>query len=75
MLKGSTRNGSTLEFGAEQTNLLEYLKEIMPHEHSGDLMTALTSSGIFGQALSKLYGGKFGKLEYEEKQTCKKRSY
>jgi hypothetical protein len=75
MLRGSTRNGSTLEFGAEQVNLLEYLKEIVPHEHSGDLMTALTSSGIFGQALSKLYGGKFGKLEYEEKQTFKKRSY
>jgi len=66
LLKGSTRNGSTLEFGPEQKNFLEYLIKIVPKGYGGDMMNALTKSSVFGLALSKLYGGKFGNLQYDE---------
>jgi len=66
LLKGSTRNGSSLEFGFEQTNFLELLKQITPNAYGEDLMGVLVRSNIFGLALSKLYGGKFGKIEYAE---------
>jgi hypothetical protein len=73
-LKGSTRNGSTLEFGLEQEDLLNYLTQIVPGGY-GNQMEALARSGVFGLALSKLYGGKFGKLDYEENVTYKRSSY
>jgi len=38
-------------------------------------MAALVNSNIFGLALSKLYGGKFGKLEYDENVKYNKSSY
>jgi len=66
LLKGSTRNGSNLEFGPEQKNFMEYLIKIVPKGYGGDMMNALTKSSVFGLALSKLYGGKFGNLHYDE---------
>lgn len=74
-LKGATRNGSTLEFGKDQKDVLNLLKELIPSGHSCAEMPALVQSSIFGIALSKLYGGKFGKLQYEEKQTFEEKSY
>jgi hypothetical protein len=38
-------------------------------------MPALVQSSIFGLALSKLYGGKFGKQFFPEKQTFDEKSY
>jgi len=75
LLKGSTRNGSTLEFGFEQTNFLELLKKVTPSTYGEDLMDVLVRSNIFGLALSKLYGGKFGKLEYAENVKYNVNSY
>jgi len=75
MLKGATRNGSTLEFGKDQRNVLDLLKELQPSEHSCSEMPALVQSSIFGLALSKLYGGKFGTLRFKEKQTFDEKSY
>jgi len=75
LLKGSTRNGSTLEFGPEQTNFLEYLRKIVPECYGQDLMGALARTNIFGLALSKLYGGKFGTLHYDENVQYSKKSY
>jgi len=75
LLKGSTRSGSTLEFGFEQTNFLELLKQITPGSYGEDLMGVLVRSNIFGLALSKLYGGKFGKLEYSEDVKYNEHSY
>jgi len=75
MLKGATRNGSTLEFGKEQKDVLSKLKELIPSGHSCAEMPALVQSSIFGLALSKLYGGKFGKLQYKENQTFDEKSY
>jgi hypothetical protein len=75
LLKGSTRNGSTLEFGPEQTNFLEYLRKIVPKSYGLDLMGALARTNIFGLALSKLYGGKFGALHYDENVQYSKKSY
>jgi len=74
LIRGSTRTGSTLEFGPEQKNFLEYLRKIVPHSYT-DLVGALVQSNIFGLALSKLYGGKFGKLTYEEDIKYHKNSY
>lgn len=74
MIRGSTRTGSTLEFGPEQKNFLEYLRKIVPHSYT-DLIGGLVQSNVFGLALSKLYGGKFGKLEYEENIKYHKNSY
>jgi len=75
MLRGSTRNGSTLEFGPEQENFLEYLRKISPNKYGDDIMEALVKSNVFGLALSKLYGGKFGKLEYDENVKYNRNSY
>jgi len=75
MLKGATRNGSTLEFGRKQKDVLAKLKELIPTGHSCAEMPALVQSSIFGLALSKLYGGKFGKLQYKENQTFDEKSY
>jgi hypothetical protein len=75
LLKGATRNGSTLEFGKNQKDVFEKLKELVPSGHSCAEMPALVRSSIFGLALSKLYGGKFGKIQYEEKQTFDASSY
>lgn len=74
LLKGATRSGSTLEFGLAQTNLLEYLRKIVPGSYT-DMMGALVRSNVFGLALSKLYGGKFGKLQYSEDVKYHPRSY
>lgn len=75
MLRGSTRNGSALEFEDNHKDLMQLLREITPNGYDKDLLGALVASGIFGLALSKLYGGKFGKLEYEENQIYKVNSY
>jgi len=75
LLKGATRNGSTLEFGKDQKDVFEKLKELIPSGHSCAEMPALVRSSIFGLALSKLYGGKFGKIQNEEKQTFDDKSY
>lgn len=75
LLRGSTRNGSTLEFGPEQENFLEYLRKISPNKYGDDIMDALVKSNVFGLALSKLYGGKFGKLEYDENVKYSQSSY
>jgi len=75
LIKGSTRNGSTLEFGFSQLNFLELLKKITPNMYGEDLMGTLARSNIFGLALSKLYGGKFGKLEYAEDVKYNAKSY
>lgn len=75
LIRGATRNGSTLEFGPEQVNFLEYLRKISPNRYGHDLMGALVNSNVFGLALSKLYGGKFGKLEYDENVKYSKTSY
>jgi len=75
MLRGSTRNGSTLEFGPEQENFLEYLRKISPNKYGDDIIEALVKSNVFGLALSKLYGGKFGKLEYDENVKYNRNSY
>jgi hypothetical protein len=75
MLKGATRNGSTLEFEDNHKDLMQLLREISPNGYDKDLLGALVASGIFGLALSKLYGGKFGNLEYEENQIYHSRSY
>jgi len=74
MLKGSTRNGSTLEFDSRQSNVLQLLKAFVPGG-SLDEMGALVKSNIFGLALSKLYGGKFGRLQYDEKVLYNDNSY
>jgi len=74
MLKGSTRNGSTLEFDSRQSNVLNLLKAFIPGG-SLDEMGALVKSNIFGLALSKLYGGKFGRLQYDEKVIYNENSY
>jgi len=65
MLRGSTRNGSTLEFDSRQADVLQLLKAFVPGG-SLDEMGAMVKSNIFGLALSKLYGGKFGRLQYDE---------
>lgn len=75
LIKGSTRAGSTLEFGPRQTTFLEYLKKIVPKSYGLDLMGALVRSNIFGLALSKLYGGKFGTLHYDEDVKYSEHSY
>jgi len=75
MLRGSTRNGSTLEFGPEQEHFLEYLQKVSPNKYGDDIMEALVKSNVFGLALSKLYGGKFGKLEYDENVKYSQASY
>jgi len=74
LIKGSTRNGSELEFGPLQENFLSYLTQIVPNTY-GDMMAALVKSNIFGLTLSKLYGGKFGNLHYDENVTYHKKSY
>lgn len=74
LIKGSTRNGSELEFGPLQENFLSYLTKIVPNTY-GDMMAALVKSNIFGLTLSKLYGGKFGNLHYDENVTYHKKSY
>jgi len=51
------------------------LRKITPELYSEDLMGVLARSNIFGLALSKLYGGKFGKLEYTEEVLYNKNSY
>jgi len=75
LIKGSTRNGSELEFGTEQELFLEYLKKVVPGAYGQDLVHALVRSSVFGLALSKLYGGKFGKLHYDENVKYDKKSY
>jgi hypothetical protein len=75
LIRGHTRNGSTLEFGFEQENFFEYLRKIVPRGYGGDLMDALIKSSIFGLTLSKLYGGKFGNLKYDEDVKYNKKSY
>jgi len=74
IIRGATRSGSTLEFGVEQKNLFDYLRKIVPGSYT-DMMGALVRSNVFGLALSKLYGGKFGKLEYSEDIKYNSRSY
>jgi len=72
LLQGATREGSTLEFGKAQLHLL---KLVADHTHYTNLMKVLVNSGIWGLTLSKLYGGKFGKLEYTAKASYNKGSY
>jgi len=74
LIRGATRSGSTLEFGADQLNVLESLRNVLPGSYT-DLMEALVKTNVFGLALSKLYGGKFGKLEYKEDIKYHKQSY
>jgi len=74
MLRGSTRNGSTLEFDSRQSDVLNLLKKYVPGG-SLDEMGALVKSNIFGLALSKLYGGKFGRLQYDELVVYNENSY
>lgn len=54
---------------------METLRSITPSFYGEDLMGALARSNVFGLALSKLYGGKFGKLEYTEEVVYHKKSY
>jgi len=75
MIKGATRKGSKLEFGVNQENLLKMLASIIPSGHSMDIIGSLVRSNIFGLALSKLYGGKFGRLQYEEHVEYNSHSY
>jgi len=56
-------------------NFLELLKKITPNAYGEDLMGVLARSNIFGLTLSKLYGGKFGKLEYAEDVKYNAKSY
>lgn len=72
LISGHTKNGSRLEFGPKQLNLLNSIADISGYS---DLMTALTKSGIWGLALSKLYGGKFGKPDGTPKAEYNPNSY
>jgi hypothetical protein len=72
LFEGNTRNGSKLKFGPKQ---LEILKLVSMNSNYADLMEALVNSGIWGLILSKLYGGKFGKLLYEERALYQSSSY
>lgn len=64
LLKGQTRNGSTLEFGPKQLDVLKFVQETKTY---GSLMEALVSSGLWGLTLSKLYGGKWGTQDWSPK--------
>lgn len=64
LLKGQTRNGSTLEFGPKQLEVLKFVQETKTY---GSLMEALVSSGLWGLTLSKLYGGKWGAQDWSPK--------
>lgn len=74
-VQGATRNGSTLKFGARQKGVLDLLKKLVPSQGSLSSASALVQSSIFGTALAKLYGGKFGKLDYPEHQIFAENSY
>jgi len=69
LLQGKTRNGSTLEFGPKQLEVLQFIQETKTY---GGLMEALVSSGLWGLTLSKLYGGKWGEQDWSPKaKYCK----
>lgn len=72
LFEGNTRNGSTLKFGEKQ---LEVLELVSMNSNYQNLMEALVNSGIWGLILSKLYGGNFGRLNYEEKAVYTVDSY
>lgn len=74
-IRGATRKGSTLEFGENQENILQLIGKLIPNGGSLDIMGSLAKSNIFGLALSKLYGGKFGRLQYEEHVEYNNSSY
>lgn len=64
LLRGSTRSGSTLEFGPKQLDVLKFIKE---QKGYGTLTEALARSGLWGLTLSKLYNGKWGDPEQKQK--------
>jgi hypothetical protein len=72
LLKGQTRNGSTLEFGPKQLEVLKFIQETKTY---GSLMEALVSSGLWGLTLSKLYGGKWGTQDWSPKAQYLKGSF
>jgi len=75
MIRGATRKGSKLEFGVNQEKVLELVASIIPSGHSSDIIGSLVRSNIFGLALSKLYGGKFGRIQYKEHVEYNENSY
>lgn len=72
LFRGATKNGSTLEFGPDQ---LDLLKLISLEGNYSNLMAALVKSGIWGLVLSKLYNGSFGPPKGEPKAEYIQSSY
>lgn len=72
LFRGSTRNGSTLEFGPDQLDIIRLIRD---NSNYTSLMEALVHSGIWGLVLSKLYGGKFGRPNESAKAIYMENSY
>jgi hypothetical protein len=69
-ISGNTRKGKKLKFSIEAENLSELLKQLYidKYGYSKSKLENISSSGMWGFILSKLYCGSWEKLTYEDKK-------
>lgn len=67
IIKGATRNGSSLEFDAKRKEVFNLLRELKPDYEKPDL-ERLTSSNIMGLVFSKLYQGSWDDVSEQMKE-------
>lgn len=69
-ISGKTRSGKNLKFSMEAENLTELLGKLHfeKYGYNRSKLENISSSGVWGFILSKLYNGTWGKLSYEDKR-------